>query len=92
MGSFASFAQIECTHICSLFASRRLQAVGYDVLEDSFFTVDTNFSSESMTSVFGGQGINISCLSLAAVVDVLIAIAMTYLLARKQTTITGFAR
>jgi hypothetical protein len=77
--------------ICSLFGSRRLQVVGYDVLEDSFFMVDTFFSSESMTSVFGEQDILISCLSLAAVVDVLIAIAMTYLLVRKRAAATGFA-
>jgi hypothetical protein len=62
-------------------------------LADSFFTVDIySFSSEQMTSVFGGQGLVISSLALAAAVDVLIAIGLTYLLVRTRTAVSGFAR
>ena len=41
---FVRFFCTDCNvFICLLFASRRLQVVGYNVLDDSFFTVDIFF-------------------------------------------------
>jgi len=79
--------------MCLTFVSRSIHVVGYTVLEDSLFTVGavSDVLNQLHTSTLGGQGIATSCLALGAAVDVLIAIAMTFLLLRKRAA-TGFAK
>lgn len=71
-----------------LFPPRSVHVAGFTVLNDSFFKVNI-FLFRINDLTLGGQNLIISCLSLAAVVDVLIAIAMSFLLYRQRT---GFAR